>query len=112
MSLSLPTYRLAGSQVIKVYEVLDIANAHRVSGELEELVHNACDPAVVVDLYPACLTTAGVQVLEHTDEVAARRRRRLRIAARRPLARQVLTITGADRALAVYPDLRSALNQP
>lgn len=47
--MSLPTYRLAGMQVIKMYEVLDLANAPRVSGELEDLVQGGGDAS----LWPA-----------------------------------------------------------
>lgn len=112
MPLSLPTYRVAGMQVIKVYEVLDIANAPRVNGELAALVRTGCDPSVVVDLRTPYLTTAGIEVLEHAGQVAARRRRSLRIAAHRSLARRVLRITGADQVLEVHPDLSSALCRP
>ncbi|MFI6642436.1 STAS domain-containing protein [Streptomyces sp. NPDC050504] len=112
MPVSLPVYHLAGNQIITMYEILDLANAPRVSDELEGLVTNGREPAVVLDVRTSFLTSTGVAVLEHAGAVAARRRRRLRVAARRPLARRVLALTGADQALDVHPDLPSALYRP
>ncbi|WP_282700486.1 STAS domain-containing protein [Streptomyces sp. CC219B] len=111
MFFPLPTYRVAGMRVIEVHEALDLASSPRVLGELERLVRTGGDAGVVVDLPTACLTSTGVEALEHLAEVAARRRRRLCIAARRPLTRRVLSITGADQVLAVHPDLAGALGR-
>ncbi|WP_199930807.1 STAS domain-containing protein [Streptomyces sp. CB02923] len=107
-----PTYQAAGCLVVPVREIVDIANAARVRGDLTTVIRRCTPLRVVVDLHAAVLTRAGVEVLEAAHAVAVEDGKRLRVSARHPLAREVLRITGADLLLLVHADLPAALNAP
>ncbi|MER5884602.1 STAS domain-containing protein [Streptomyces sp. NPDC001941] len=106
--MPLPSYRLAGHQVVKVYAVIDIANAARVGQDLDRVLADCPrGSSVVVDLRAPLLTAAGLDVLEHAHETALRHGLALRVTTRHALVRKVLRITGAEHLLDVHRDLRA-----
>lgn len=107
--MPLPAYPVTGHLVIKVYEVVDIANLERVTSELTELLYTCPEPAVILDIRSRYLTGAGIDVLTNVHGLAHCLGLRLQVAVRHPLARRILAITGADFLLEVHPDLPTAL---
>jgi anti-anti-sigma regulatory factor len=107
--VALPTYDLEGSRIVRVNEVVDVANADQFAGELSALIRECPEPTVIVDIGCPLLTTDGVDLLERAHALAARCGRTLRVTASHRVSRKVLRITGADRLLDVHPDLPTAL---
>ncbi|MFJ2771054.1 STAS domain-containing protein [Streptomyces sp. NPDC087300] len=110
--MPLPVFLVADHVVvIKVYEVVDIANAEHFRAELHRVLRGCRGPrSVVVDLRAPCATSVCVSALKDTQQLADRLRLRLLITAPHALTRRVLRLTAADGHLEVHPDLPTALH--
>lgn len=108
--MALPTYDIEGSRIVRVSEVVDVANADWFAGELAALIRDCPEQTVIVDLSCPLLTTDGIDFLERAHALAGRCGRTLRVTAGHDISRKVLRITGADRLLDVHPDLETALS--
>ncbi|WP_234544276.1 STAS domain-containing protein [Streptomyces shenzhenensis] len=107
--MALPSYTIDGYRIIRVNEVVDLANADDLATEAAALIRDCDERTVIVDFDCPLLTTDGVVFLERVHAVAERCGRTLRVAAGHRISRKVLRITGADHLLDVRPDLPTAL---
>ncbi|WP_327350804.1 STAS domain-containing protein [Streptomyces sp. NBC_01304] len=105
----LPHYALADHRVVKVYEVIDIANCTRIESELFPLIRGCPSPGIVIDLRAPLLTSTGIDLLMTGRDLAVERELSWSVAAHHPATRRVARLTGTTTELSLSADLAGAL---
>jgi anti-sigma B factor antagonist len=98
--------------VIKLPAEIDVSNAEQAREDLLAAVGQDAS-LVIADMSATTFCdSAGVTALVRTARTANARGTGLRVAARAPAVTRVLTITGVDRLIEIYPSVAAAMADP
>lgn len=95
----LSTFHVRDHLVIRLVDVVDIANVDLIGAELRRAVREFSGAAVIIDVRGACLTSAGIRLFEETQSYAEQCGLRLRLTTSSPLMRRVLRYAQAQHLL-------------
>jgi anti-anti-sigma factor len=101
--------RWTGRQaVVTLPDHIDVSNASAISEELLSLVNRGAAPLIADMTATASCDHAGADAVARAYQRAAANRTQLRLVVTAPIVRRMLTVTGLDRLVPIYPSLEAA----
>jgi anti-sigma B factor antagonist len=104
-----PVLWIGQAAVVSLPVEIDMTNAETISEELLSVVNSGAALLVADMSKTTFCDSSGVRALSHTYRQAAASQGEMRLVVGAPTVQRVLTITGVDRLINIFPSLAAAL---
>ena len=105
--------RWTGRQaVVTLPDHIDVSNASQISEELLSLINRGAVALIADMTLTASCDLAGADAVVRAYQRAAANGTQLRLVVTAPVVRRVLTVSGLDRLISIYPSLEAAATAP
>ena len=94
--------------VVTLPDHIDVSNASQISEELLSLINRGAVALIADMTLTASCDHAGADAVVRAYQRAAANGTQLRLVVTAPVVRRVLTVSGLDRLISIYPSLEAA----